>query len=161
MVASGRHHRRLQWIIATALAKDPEELSRVPRKLMSLDLKLSVARLAECATRNYLTDILRRAGRRSRNDSDMCNGRQCLWRIYKYFASPSTGNANQGLRVTYAVVDLSLIKLFGEDAGLGGFWNKWAKTISKIIDVGHRSIFERLFANQMRNAPLMTACVLE
>jgi hypothetical protein len=162
MVASGRHHRRLQWIIATTLAKHPDELSRVPRKLMSLDLKQSVACLIVCCNRNYLSEILRRAGGEIRNDSDMCNGRRCLWRIYEYFASPSAGSTDHGLRVAYSVLDLGLIQLYGEDAGLERFWNKWAKTMSKITDGGgHRSIFEHLFVNQMRNAPLMTACVLE
>jgi hypothetical protein len=83
MVVSGRHHRRLKWIIAATLAKHPDKLDRVPRKLMSLDSKLSVACLAACATRGHLNDIMRQAGVDSKNDSDMCNGRQCLWRIYK------------------------------------------------------------------------------
>jgi hypothetical protein len=35
------------------------------------------------------------------------------------------------------------------------------ETISRIVDVGHRSIFDYLVVNQMRNAPLMTAYVLD
>jgi hypothetical protein len=62
MVVSGRRNRRLKWTIATTLAKDPSELDRVSRKLMSLDIKLSVACLAACPTHSHLNDILRQAG---------------------------------------------------------------------------------------------------
>jgi hypothetical protein len=59
------------------------------------------------------------------------------------------------------VIDVTYIKLIGGDAGLGKFWNKWRKCIARIIEVGHRPIFEHFFVGEMRNAPLMAAYVLE
>jgi hypothetical protein len=159
MVVSGRHNRRLKCIIATTLAKHPDELDRVSRKLVSLDIKLSVACLAACATRSHLNDILRQAGVDGKNESDVCDGRQCLWHIYKYFAVPNI--ANQGLGVTFTVIDLTYIKLIGGNAGLGEFWNERRKCVARIVEVAHRSIFEHFFVGEMRNAPLMGAYVLE
>jgi hypothetical protein len=130
MVVSGRHNRRLKWIIATIHAKDPSELDRASRKLMSLDIKLSVACLAACATHSHLNDILRQAGPNRPNDSGVCDGRQRLWRIYKYFAVPNL--ANQGLGVTFAAIDFAHIKLIGGNAGLGKFWNKRRKCVARI-----------------------------
>jgi hypothetical protein len=162
MLASGRHHRRIPWIIATTYEKDPAELSRVPRKLLTLDMKLSIACMTVCCHHNQLAETLRQAGRECKNGSDMYNGRQSLWYIYKFYASPHTGGADQGLRVTYSVLDLPFIKLHGGDEGLEKYWIKWTKTISTIVGGGgHRSIFEHLFVNQMRDAPLVTAYVLE
>jgi hypothetical protein len=77
------------------------------------------------------------------------NGRQCLWRIYKCLAVPNL--ANQGLRVTFTVIDLAHIKLFGGNAGLEKFWNKWRKRVARIIE----------FVDEMRNVPLMAAYVSE
>jgi hypothetical protein len=117
MLASGRHHRRVAWVIATTRAKDSAELQHVPRKLLSLDMKLSVACMTACclAHRNQLIETLRQAGRdMCTNGSDMCNGRQSLWCIYKFFSSPNTGGVDQGLRVTYSVLDLPFIKFQGE-----------------------------------------------
>jgi hypothetical protein len=162
MLASGRHHRRLPWIIASTCAKDPGELSRVPRELLTSDLKLSVACVVVCCNRNQLTEILRQAGGGSNNGSDMRNGCRRLWCIYKFFSSPNAGGADQGLRVTCLVLDFPFVKLYGGDEGLGKFWTKWTKTIFGVANGGgHRSVFEHLFVNQMRNAPPMTACVLD
>jgi hypothetical protein len=95
------------------------------------------------------------------NGSDMANGRQSLWIIYKYFASPNTGDVDQGLSVTYSVLDLALIEAQGGDEGLEKYWTKWTKTISNVADGGgRRSVFEHLFVDEMREAPLMDAYVL-
>jgi hypothetical protein len=158
MLASGRYLRRIGWVIATL------ELQRVPRKLISLDMKLSIACVTACSVaRHYpLVEALRQAGRElCANGSDVANGRQSLWIIYKYFARPNTGDVDQGLSVTYSVLDLVLIKLQGRDEGLEKYWTKWAKTISNIADGGgRRSVFEHLFVDEMWDAPLMDAYVL-
>jgi hypothetical protein len=115
MLASGRYLRRIGWVIATLHAKDPQELQRVPRKLISLDMKLSIACVAACSVAQHypLVEALRQAGRElCANGSDMANGRQSLW--IKYFASPDTGDVDQGLSITYSVLDLVLIKSRGE-----------------------------------------------
>jgi hypothetical protein len=81
MLASGRHHRRVAWVIAATLAKVLTELLRVPRKLLSLDMKWSIACVTACSVvrHNQLIETLRLAGRDMRaNGSEMCNGRQSL-----------------------------------------------------------------------------------
>jgi hypothetical protein len=165
MLSSGRYLRRIEWVIATLHAKHSKDLQRVPRKLISLDTKLSVACVIACsvAQRNPLIGTLRQACRDlCANGSDVANGRQSLWFIYKYFASRNTGDVDQGLSVTYSVLDLTYIKLQGGNEGLEKYWNTWAKTISNIADGGgRRSVFEHLFVDEMREAPLVEAYVLE
>jgi hypothetical protein len=39
-----------------------------------------------------------------------------VWRIYTFFALPRM--ANDGLTITYTIIDLVAIKLIGGDAGL-------------------------------------------
>jgi hypothetical protein len=109
-----------------------------------------------------LVDAVREAGREwCKNGSDVANGRQSLWIIYKYFASPNAGDIDQGLSPNYSVLDLAIIKLQGKDEGLEKYWTKWTTTISNIADKGgRRSVFQHLFVNEMREAPLMDAYVL-
>jgi hypothetical protein len=150
--------------IATLRAQCPKELQRVPRQLISLDTKLSRACVTACSVAQHypLVEALRQAGRGLRaNGSDAANGRQSLWVICEYFASPNTGDFDQGLSVTYSVLDLALIKLQGRDEGLEKYRTKWAKTMSnKAEGGGRRSVFEHLFVDEMRDAPLMGAYVL-
>jgi hypothetical protein len=150
-------------VVATLRAKSLEEL-HVPRKLLSSDMKLSVACVTACgvAQNHTLVEALRKAGREFRkNGSDVANGRQCLWIIYKYFASPNACDIDQGLSPNYSVLDLALIKLQGGDEGLETYWTKWTTTITNIPDKGgRRSVFQHLFVDEMRDAPLMETYVL-
>jgi hypothetical protein len=164
MLASGRYHLRIRWIDATLSAKSLADLQRVPRKRTSLDMKLSMACVAACqlAQNIILVAALRNAGRQLRaNGSEMANGRQCLWIIYKHFASPNDGDADRGLNPNYSVLDLQLIKLQEEDEGLEKYCTQWTTTIANIPDEGRlRSAFQHLFVDEMRIAPLVEPYVL-
>jgi hypothetical protein len=163
ILASGRYLLRIQWVVAVS-AKCLEERQHLPRKLISLDVKLSMACVAACQVAQNLTlvNALRNAGRElCANGSEMANGRQCLWIIYKYFASPNDGDADRGLSLNYSVLDLALIKLQGKDEGLERYWTKWTTTIANIPDEGGpRSVFQHLFVDEMWDAPLIEAYVL-
>jgi hypothetical protein len=164
IMASGRYHNRIQWIDATLMAKNLADLQRAPRKLTSLDMKLSMACVVACqlAQNTTLVNDLRNAGRQScANGSEMANGRQSLWIIYKHFASPNDGDTERGLSPNYSILDLQLIQLKGEDEGLERYWAQWITTIAGIPDGGgDRSVFQYLFVNEMRLAPLMQTYVL-
>jgi hypothetical protein len=161
IMASGRYHLRIEWIDATLSAKSLTDLQRVPWKLTSLDMKLSMACVA-LARNVILVNALRDAGSQlCANGSEMANGRQCLWIIYKYFASPNDGDADRGLSPNYSVLELQLIKLQGGDEGLERYCAQWITTIAKIPgEGGPRSVFQHLFVDEMRLAPLMESYVL-
>jgi hypothetical protein len=76
-----------------------------------------MACVAACQVARNITlvNALGNAGTQLRaNGSEMANGRQCLWIIYKHFASPNDGDTDRGLSPNYSVLDLQLIKLQGE-----------------------------------------------
>jgi hypothetical protein len=87
----------------------------------------------------------------------MRDGRQCLWRIYAHFALPGVESA--GLRITFAVVDLTSVELVGGDLGLEDFWNRWCDCVSRVADNPARSTYQRLFANEMCESKMMQMCV--
>ena len=165
VLASGRYHNRVRWIDATLMAKSLADLQRVPRKLTSLDMKLSMACVVACqlAQNTTLVNDLRNAGRQlCANGSEMANGRQSLWIIYKHFASPNDGDTKRGLSPNYSILGLQIIKLKGKDEGLETYWAQWITTIVGIPDGGgDHSVFQYLFADEMRHAPLMATYVLE
>jgi hypothetical protein len=156
-LASGRYQRRVEWIRAITRARKPEDLEFVPKKCRSLDYKLAVAALASCEKNPALYGLLRREGRASGNKNIMRNGRQCLRRIYTYFALPSM--ATEGLKVTYAVIDLTAIKLIDADAGLEHFWNRWRDCIIRIADLPKRPVYQHMFADEMRKSKKMALYV--
>jgi hypothetical protein len=67
IMASGQYHLRTQWIDATLRAKNLADLQRAPRKLTSLDMKLSMACVFACqlAQNTTLVNDLCNAGRRA------------------------------------------------------------------------------------------------
>jgi hypothetical protein len=122
-IASGRNQHRIEWIDAITQARKPEYLEFVLKKCANLDYRLVVAALPSCEKNQVLYEKLRREGRASGNKNEMCNGWQCLWQIYTYFALPSM--ATDGLKVTRTVIDLTAIELIGGDNGPEPFWNRW------------------------------------
>jgi hypothetical protein len=162
-MASGRYNLRIKWIDATLSAQSLTNLQRVPKTLTSLDIKLSMACVAACQlARNVIfVNALRDAGRQlCANGSEMATGRQCLWIIYKHFASPNDGDTDRRLSPNYSVLDLQLIKLQGGDEGLERYWAQWISTIANRPDEGGpRSVFQHLFVDEMRLAPLVESYV--
>jgi hypothetical protein len=152
-LATGGRQKRIPWIEDTTKARHPEELEYVPRKNKSLDYKISVAALASCQSHRTLYGILRREGRESGHAHLMPNGRQCLWRIYTFYALP--GMETRGLTITCAVIDLVSTKLVGGDEGLGDFWNRWCDCFVSIRDPPERDDYEYVFVGEMRPTTLM------
>jgi hypothetical protein len=95
-------------------------------------VKLSIAALASCDKSTPLCGLLTREGKKSSNLNEMCNTRQCSWRIYNHFALPSM--AVDGLEVMYIVIDLTATELIGGDNGLGDFWNRWRDCVIRVRD---------------------------
>jgi hypothetical protein len=116
----------------------------------------------QLAQNTTLVNDLRNAGRQlCANGSEMANGRQSLWIIYKHFASPNDGDTERGLSPNYSILDLQLAQMKGEDEGLERYWTQWITTIAHIPDEeGSRSVFQHLFVDEMRLAPLTQTYVL-
>jgi hypothetical protein len=106
-----------------------------------------------CRRNRDLYELLRRLGEDTGNASQACNGRQCLWRIYSYFSLP--GSITLGLKVIFAVLDLSAIKLVGGDDGLVRYWDTWSHCVKRIMDNPPRTTCEHLFVGEMGQAPVM------
>jgi hypothetical protein len=100
---------------------------------------------------------LLRASRATENESEMCNGRQCLWYIYAHFALP--GMEADGLKITFAVIDLTAIKLIGGDLGLGNFWSRWCDCMARVTDNPARSTCRHLFVGGIRKSKMMNMYV--
>jgi hypothetical protein len=104
-----------------------------------LDYKICYAAFAYCEHNQAHYDKLRRVDRATENESQMCDGRQCLWYIYTHFALP--GMEAAGVKITFAVIDLTTIKLIGGDAGLENFWNRWCNCMARVTDNPARSTY--------------------
>jgi hypothetical protein len=128
-------------------------LEHVPRKCLGLDYKISNAALKSSKRNAALYGILRREGRESRHAHLMCNGGQSLWHLYTFFALPRM--ANGGLTITYTIIDLVAIKVFGGDAGLGDFWNRWRDCFMRVRNPPNKDDYEYVFVGEMRKTQLM------
>jgi hypothetical protein len=158
-IASGRYSQRGAWSKCIIYARSPRELSHIARKCRGLDYKLQYTAMDICWRNRDLYELLRRLGEDTGNASQVCNGRQCLWRIYSYFSLP--GSATLGLKVTYTVLDLSTIKLVGGNEGLVRCWGAWSHCVKRVMDNPPRTACEHLFVDEMRQAPMMLKYVRE
>jgi hypothetical protein len=87
----------------------------------------------------------------------MRDGRQCLWYIYAHFTLPGVESA--GLKIAFAVIDLTSIKLIGGDGGLGNFWSRWCDCMARVTDNPAWSTCQHIFADEMRESKMMNVCV--
>jgi hypothetical protein len=159
VLASGRGDKRMAWFNEIVTARSPDELWHVPTKRRSLDLKLTVAAMTACEDVPAIYNVLRREGMKVHKEMRILNGRQCVWYIYKHFASPNV--SQHGLKVSYTVIDLTRAKLRYGDKGLVEYWDKWIGRISNIRRLPRRSEYQDIFVDEMRKSDVMEVYVRE
>jgi hypothetical protein len=76
-----------------------------------------------------------------------------LCRIYKYFALPSM--VTERMKVTYAVIDLTAIKLVDGGNGLEDFWSRWCDCVMRVVGLPKRMVCQHMFADEMRKFKMM------
>jgi hypothetical protein len=69
------------------------------------------------------------------------------------------GVESAGLKIAFAVIDLTSIKLAGSDGGLGDFWSRWCDCMARVTDNPAWSTCQHMFADEMRESKMMNVCV--
>jgi hypothetical protein len=120
---------------------------------------LTVAVVTACADVPAIYNVLRREGEKAHNEIRMLNGRQCVWCIYKHFASPNV--SQRGLNVSCTVIDLTRAKLRDGDQGLVKYWDERIVCVSNIRRLLRRSEYQEMFADDVRKSDVMKVYVVE